>query len=82
MLFILTLFTFLFILLLKIVDFEKKYVVCNAIADFVGFQNLQKLITVKLVLSGHSKIDKTKILMTNGSFFLPFITLFSKQMVA
>ena len=23
--------------------------------------------TVKLVLSGHSKIDKTKILMTNGS---------------
>ena len=26
-----------------------------------------KIITVKLVLSGHSKIDKTKILMTNGS---------------
>ena len=25
------------------------------------------LITVKPVLSGHSKIDKTKILMTNGS---------------
>ena len=24
--------------------------------------------TVKPVLSGHSKIDKTKILMTNGSF--------------
>ena len=24
--------------------------------------------TVKPVLSGHSKIDKTKVLMTNGSF--------------
>ena len=24
--------------------------------------------TVKPVLSGHSKIDKTKILLTNGSF--------------
>ena len=25
-------------------------------------------VTVKPVLRGHSKIDKTKILMTNGSF--------------
>ena len=25
------------------------------------------VITVKLVLSGHSKIDKTKVLKTNGS---------------
>ena len=29
--------------------------------------NINKLHTVKPVLSGHSKIDKTKILMTNGS---------------
>ena len=28
---------------------------------------LEYLITVKPVLSGHSKKDKTKILMTNGS---------------
>ena len=27
----------------------------------------QTSITVKPVLSGHSKIDKTKVLMTNGS---------------
>ena len=26
-----------------------------------------KYVTVKPVLSGHSKLDKTKILMTNGS---------------
>ena len=26
-----------------------------------------KLLTVKPVLSGHSKIDKTKVLMANGS---------------
>ena len=29
--------------------------------------NLKSISTVKPVLSGHSKIDKTKILTTNGS---------------
>ena len=28
---------------------------------------LSNVVTVKPVLSGHSKIDKTKVLMTNGS---------------
>ena len=30
-------------------------------------QNRKKINTVKPVLSGHSKIDKTKVLMANGS---------------
>ena len=33
----------------------------------MGHARRTKITTVKPFLSGHSKIDKTKILMTNGS---------------
>ena len=35
--------------------------------DFFSSKMVSQTITVKPVLSGHSKIDKTKILMMNGS---------------
>ena len=38
-----TWFVFLFILLLKIVDFENICKVSNEIGDFIGFQNLEKV---------------------------------------
>ena len=41
------------------------YVVTKTLKKYLTYK--YKIITVKLVLSGHSKRDKTKILMTNVS---------------
>ena len=42
------------------------YPICDKPAC-IGYLIILNTHTVKPVLSGHSKIDKTKILMTNGS---------------
>ena len=40
---------------------------CNMLISFELTRQWPNVSTVKPVLSGHSKIDKTKVLMTNGS---------------
>ena len=40
---------------------------CNVLVSFELTRQWPNVTKVKPVLSGHSKIDKTKVLMTNGS---------------
>ena len=42
----------------------------NARSSLKGSQNGMFISTVKLVLSGHSKIDKSQVLMANGSLMM------------
>ena len=46
--------------------FEWSLKTCFTVYETQDFSNIE--FTVKLVLSGHTKLDKTKVLKTNGSF--------------
>ena len=48
-------------------DWCEVLTVCLQVPAQAGFHMLLVFNTVKPVLSGHSKIDKTKVLKTNGS---------------